>query len=370
MVTKSETVRTMLIASVAALLGIGAMMVYSTTARGDGPLLSGTFLKQVFYMAFAVACALAVGRLDYREVLARHRTILLVSLALLILVLVPGIGHRVKGASRWLRFGPVGFQPSEFAKLALVIFLAAFLSERIDRITAFWSTFVPATGVTGAVCLLVLLEPDIGTCALIAFIGAVVLFIAGARLRYFLTPALVACPLMAFVVSRGYARDRIAAWIDPWTDPSDAGYHIIQSLIAVGSGGVTGVGLGASHQKLFFLPEPQTDFIFAILAEETGLVGVTLVLVLYLVFALCGIYVALRARDLAGTLLAAGITATVSIQAIINIAVVTKVFPTKGIALPFISTGGSSIVVTLISVAILYSIARTCTEPGPSATVQ
>ncbi len=356
-------------AAVSALLGIGAVMIYSTTARGDGPLVSPTFIKQMIYLAFGIAAAFALGCVDYHIILRYNRVILAASAMLLVLVLVPGIGHCVNGASRWLRLGPVGLQPSEPAKIALVIFLAAFLAERASNVHGFRRTFLPAAGVTAVLCLLVLLEPDIGTCILLGFVAAVVLFVAGAKITHLLAPFAIAVPIIALVVSKGYARTRIEAWLDPWKDPAQTGYHIIQSLIAIGSGGITGVGLGASKQKLFFLPEAQTDFIFAVLAEEMGLIGVTLVLILYGTFAWCGITIARRARDPQGALLAAGVTTLVLLQAITNIAVVTKVFPTKGIALPFVSAGGSSVVVMLAAVALLYSIARS-SAAEPSARVE
>ncbi len=359
MAARDDAARTILVATVAALLGIGAVMIYSTTARGDGSLVSETFLRQMVYVAFGLVCAFLVGRLDYHAVLERRTLLLAISLVLLTAVLIPGVGTRINGASRWLRLGPVGLQPSEPAKLALVIFLAGFLAGKDRRVTDLKRVFAPSAGITGLMAVLILVEPDIGTAILVAVVAAVVLFVAGARLHHLLTPAVGALPVLMLVVSQGYARHRIDAWIDPWKDPGRTGYHIIQSLIAIGSGGVTGVGLGASKQKLSFLPEAQTDFIYAILAEETGLIGVTLVLAIYFAFAISGVLIAMRAQDFQGQLLAAGITTIVSLQAIINIAVVTQVLPTKGIALPFISAGGSSVVTMLIAAGLLYSIAHT-----------
>jgi cell division protein FtsW len=279
---------------------------------------------------------------------------------LLALVLVPGIGSRINGASRWLRIGPLGlgFQPSELAKLSLVIFLAAFLSERMGTLGSFRKTLLPAVGAIGLVCVLILPEPDIGTTALVAAVSWVILFMAGAKLRYLLSPAPLAALVVLKVATSAYARARIEAWLDPWKHARESGYHIIQSLIAVGSGGVWGVGLGASRQKLHFLPEASTDFIFAILAEELGLVGVTVVLFLYTVFIAVGLAIARRAADTGGTLLALGITSMIALQTIINIGVVTQVLPTKGIPLPFISSGGSATIFMLIGVGILYNVAK------------
>jgi len=347
-----------LIAAVAALLGLGAIMIFSTTARGDGPLVSVTFTKQLACIALSVYCAVALARRDYRVILARHRAILAVAAALLLLVLVPGVGRRINGASRWLGAGPVSFQPSEFAKLALVVFLAGFLSSRGERLTSFKAAFFPSIVVVGLVCALILFEPDIGTTFLVAAVAWIVLFVAGSRMIFLFGPMLAAVPVLLVLVSEGYAKARIDAWLNPLSDPSGSGYHIRQSLIAVGSGGLWGVGLGHSTQKLLFLPEASTDFIFAILAEELGLIGVTAVLVLYCLVICSGIMIARRAADVGGMLLAAGITSVIALQAAINVAVVTKVLPPKGIALPFISSGGSALLFMLMGVGLLYSVAH------------
>jgi cell division protein FtsW len=353
----------------AALLGIGAMMIYSTTVRGDGALWSTKFVKQMGFIGIGLAAAFAMSRLDYRVLIRHRRLILAITVVLLLFVFVPGVGKETKGAKRWLQRGPINFQPSELAKLALVIFLSGFLAERAERELSFKKTFLPAVGVTAMLCVLVLLEPDIGTCLILGCVATTILFVAGAKIVYLFGPVAAAAPVIGWLVSRGYAKDRITAWIDPWQDPGKTGYHIIQSLIAIGSGGITGVGLGASKQKLFYLPESDADFIFAVFAEETGLIGVTLVLALYLTFILCGIYVAKHARDDAGMLLATGLTSIVAVQAITNIAVVTKIFPTKGLVLPFMSAGGSSAVMMLVGVAILYSVSRFSTDEAPEPMV-
>ena len=358
MPAKTDPAKTVLVASVAVLLGIGAVMIFSTTARGDGSLVSSTFVKQMIYVAMGLAAAIALARTDYHVITRHNRVILVVALVLLVLVLVPGIGVRINGARRWIRVGPIGFQPSEFAKLALLIWLAAFLAGKGDGVRSFKSAFAPVLVVVAAACALILKEPDIGTSILLFAVAWIVLFAAGSRLVYLCAPIPAAVPLLFFLVSRGYAKERIDAWIDPWKDPAQSGYHIIQSLIAIGSGGTWGVGLGASTQKLFFLPEASTDFIFAVLAEELGLVGVTVVLVLYAAFVWAGASIARRAPDAEGMLLASGITSLIALQALINIGVVTQVLPTKGIPLPFISAGGSAAVFMLMGVGILYSIAR------------
>ncbi len=347
-----------MIAAVVALLGAGAVMIFSTTARGDGPLVSQTFVRQMIYVAIGIACACFLARTDYRRLIQANRFILAIAVVFLILVLIPGVGTFVNGARRWLRIGPVGFQPSEFAKLACLIFLAAFLGERYDSVRSFRKSFLPVLAIVGVTSALILAEPDIGTTALLCAVTWIVLFVAGARLTFLLAPVPLVVPLAIVLAQKDYVWRRLSAWIDPWQDPSGTGYHIIQSMIAVGSGGTWGRGMGASTQKLYFLPEASSDFIFAVLAEEQGLVGATVVICLYAAFVWAGIAIARRAADPQGRLLAVGITTMIGLQAFINIAVVTKVLPTKGIPLPFISVGGSAAVFLLMGVGLLYSVAR------------
>jgi cell division protein FtsW len=357
--TKDDAAKTMLVIAVVGLLGIGAVMTFSTTSKGDGPLVPIAFVRQVLYAMVGVLCAVIFAtRVDYHWLVRFKWAILGAAVGLLVLVLIPGVGYYVNGARRWFRLGPASFQPSEMAKLSLVIFLAGFLGAKGDDVKAFRKAFLPAMGCVGLVCILILREPDIGTTALLCMVSWIMLFVAGSRLLYLLAPVPAVIPLAIHVMSTDYARKRIEIWINPWKDPLGAGYHIIQSLIAIGSGGTWGVGLGASTQKRYFLPESSSDFIFAILAEECGLVGATIVLVLYAAFIWAGIQIAMHARDREGRLLATGITSLIAFQAMINIGVVTKALPTKGIPLPFISAGGSAAVFFLIGVGILYNIAR------------
>ena len=359
MSVRNDVPRAVLVLTVAALLGLGAVMVFSTTARGDGPLISETFVRHLIYIAIGLVLAITLAKIDYHALIRGNRLLLALAAILLIAVLIPGIGHFVNGARRWFRVGPISFQPSEFAKLAIVIYLAAFLgSKNITDVTAFWRVFVPAVFVVGTVSSLILVEPDIGTTVLIWAISWILLFVAGARLSYLFMPLPATVPVAFILAKKPYVWERLMQYVDPWADPQGVGYQIIQSMTAVGSGGILGVGLGGSILKLRFLPESSSDFIFAILSEEMGLLGATVVLLLYIAFAWAGIAIARRALDREGYILAIGITLLITIQAMINIGVVTKALPTKGIPLPFISAGGSAIVLMLCGIGILYNVAK------------
>lgn len=357
-IRRDEADKAVLVAVLTALLGIGAVMVYSTMTRGDQSLLGWQFVRQILYMIVGACMAVILAKIDYRFLIRYHRVLLIASLVLLVLVLVPGVGARINGARRWFRIGTISFQPSEMAKFAVVIFLAGYIAQKRDQIREFKIGLLPALCVVGVTCALVVKEPDLGTTALIAAVSWVMLFIGGARLIYVVVLPIIASPAALLVLHHfPHAWKRVVFWLHPELAPKGAGYHVIQSLIAVGSGGISGVGMGASSQKLMFLPESSSDFVFAILAEEMGLFGVSIVIALYLAFILVGVTIARRASDMGGRLLAAGITSIVAIQAVINICVVTQVLPTKGIALPFISAGGSAVVFMIAGTGILYSVA-------------
>jgi cell division protein FtsW len=265
---------------------------------------------------------------------------------------------RSHNTHRWFKAGPLSFQPSELAKLALILFLAWFLESRAKQIED-WRTLVPPLIVTLVLAGLIAAQPDLGTSIACFLIACTMLFVAGARLSYFLYP-LAASPLVFYLLvwRVKWRRDRILAFMNPFDDPQGRGFHIIQSLIAVGTGGVTGMGLMEGKQKLFYLPEPHTDFIFAVTAEEWGLLGSLFVVALFGVFCYRGIRAAVLAKDPFGRNLATGITAMIIIQALFNISVVLALLPTKGIPLPFISYGGSSIFMALASVGVLLNITQ------------
>ncbi len=285
------------------------------------------------------------------------RVLMFLCFAALVLVLM---GPKINGAHRWLRYGGlISFQPSEIAKLVLLAFLAAYLQKHEGRINEPWHHLGPCLLVVGIFAALIGIEPDLGQALCVVFIAAVLLYLAGLGWRYIAGAALLALPALYFFVVRVEFRwDRIRAFLNPFQDPLGAGWQISQSLTAVGSGGLWGVGLGASKQKLFFLPEASSDFIFAVIGEEIGLLGTCLILIGFLIVFYRGMKITLRAPDRFGFYLGLGITLMVVLQGFINISMVLAMIPTKGIALPFISQGGSSLLLNLVAVGILLNISH------------
>jgi len=344
------------------LLGLGVVMVYSASfvvaeRRFGGPTF---FLERHAIYALAGCLALTVGSLWDYHCLARHwKWLLFGALVLLAAVLVPGLGARFYGARRWLHLGGLTLQPSEVAKPLLIVGLAAWAVTRKERISTLKEGFLPAAGLAGAAVMLVALEPDLGTAGLLLAVLGGMLFVAGVRLRYALPALLVLAPVGAICAySRlDYIQGRIAEFLSATPDPLGRGYQITQAMIAQGSGGMFGTGLGQGHAKLFFLPEEHNDFIFALIGEELGLLGALAVLACFALFVWQGWLVARRAPDLLGSLIALGATLLVGLQAAINIAVVTRSMPTKGISLPLVSYGGSSLVFTLFAIGLLLNVA-------------
>jgi len=358
------------------LVCLGTVMVASTAAGADptDAQFAGAVVRQLLLTAFGVIAFVAAACVDYRF-WHRHRT-LLATLALgsLVAVLVPGVGTEINWARRWLRFSSTFVcQPSEFAKVALIIWMAAYCARAARTpdlrtgqplIRSFaWGFLVP-----GAVAVvaggLVLLEPDFGTCLLIVVLCMAVMLVCGTRPLFPLLAALAAVPLvLKLVVDTPYRLDRVMIFLDPWRDPDQKGYQLIQSLIAVGSGGLTGKGLGLGAQKMGFVPAAPSDFIFSIVGEELGFLGALCVLAIYGWILWEGLKVALRAGNTYAFALAFGITALIGLQAAVNLAVVTGLVPTKGLSLPLVSAGGSSLCATLWAAGILVNIARS--EEGP-----
>jgi cell division protein FtsW len=280
--------------------------------------------------------------------------ILMVCLALLVLVLLPGVGATVGGGTSWLRLGRLSLQPSELAKLGLCIYLAYSMAKKQASMPTFSVGLLPHLIIGGGMILLTLLQRDLGMAAILALLLVAILFLGGARLQQLLLlGAMVAAVGTALVMMTPYRAQRIATFTDPWSDPAGSGFQIIHSFLAFGTGGLFGTGLGQSHQKLGFLPEPHTDFIFAILGEEAGFVGVLLVVSLFLLIAYRGFYWSLRAPGLFQRYLAGGLSLTIVLQALVNMAVVLGLMPTTGVTLPFVSYGGTSLVVNLIAAGIL-----------------
>jgi cell division protein FtsW len=278
---------------------------------------------------------------------------------LLVLVLIPGVGREVSGARRWFRFKFISFQPSELMNLAMIIYVADFIARKGSLIKSFIRGFLPPVCALGCCALLVLVQPDLGTTIAISLVVFIMLFIAGTRIEYLLSLFLMALPALYFLIfSVPYRRARILAFLNPWLDPRGSGFQIIQSQVALGSGGIFGVGLGHSRQKLFFLPAAHTDFIFSIIGEELGLLGTLAVIMLFMIFIQQGVRIIRNAPDRFGYFLALGLVLMIVIKAVINIGVSCGVLPTKGLPLPFISYGGSSFIFDMVSVGILINIAR------------
>jgi cell division protein FtsW len=337
------------------------VMVYSASAvlameRFQQPYWFLT--KQAAWALMGLLLVPIVMRIDYREYRqpAVIWTILAVATAALVAVL---FSRPVNGATRWLGVGPLGVQPSELAKIAVIIFTAALLERRMERIDDLSYSLLPIAIVVGGIVGLILAEPDLGTAAVVAMIAAAMVFAAGVSYRYVLGLALASLPAFYFLVMTSeYRRRRVLAFLDPWSDPLGTGYQMIQSMTAVGTGGIVGRGLMGGVQKLFYLPEPHNDFIFAVISEELGLVGATVVLACFGVIVWRGLRTAVRAPDRFGAFLAIGLTTMVVFQAFFNISVVLGLLPPKGIPLPFVSAGGSSLLVNLIGMGILLNVSQ------------
>jgi cell division protein FtsW len=350
----------LLMISALLLLGLGLVMVFSASGvlASDKYHDPAFFLKkQLIYAVVGVTLMLVVRRIPYQMYNRLVYLILLISLILLILVLIPGIGVRIRSASRWIKFGPLVIQPSEFAKLAIIIFLAYSMARKQEKIRFFSIGFLPHIVVAGIFILLIEKEPDFGTALALAGITFLMLFVGGTRLTHILLVILSASPLVVYVILKNKMRlERVVTFVDPWKYAQESGYQLVHSLYAIGSGGFWGLGIGKSREKLFYLPDSHTDFIFAIVAEELGFLGVITVISLFAILIIRGLIISLRAQDTFGAYLAMGLTALIGLQAVINMAVVSGLMPTKGLSLPFLSYGGSSLLVNMIAVGILLNI--------------
>ncbi len=344
------------------LLGIGIVMVFSSSAV-DASVNYGDkyyFLKrQALWALIGLGALLVAMKVDYWRIQPYTKAIFLISLLLLVVVLIPGVGITAHGARRWIDLGVVSFQPSELMKLAFVLYLANYLDRRQRIMGSFSRGVLPPLILLGIVFALILVEPDLGTAVAIAGMVFVMLFVGGAKVLHLFMVGLASLPAGAWMVlGEEYRRERFFAFLNPWADRLGSGFHIIQALYALGSGRLFGVGLGQSRQKLFYLPERHTDFIFAIIGEELGFVGCIFVLSLFFILAWRGYRIAVSAPDTFGCFLAAGITTMITLQVIINVGVVTSLLPITGITLPLISFGGSSLVPTMAGIGILMNISR------------
>jgi cell division protein FtsW len=316
------------------------------------------FRPQVAYVLLGLLIMVILKNVPYQLFCKLSYPMLLITVAALIVVLIPGLGFKAGGASRWLRVGSLSFQPSELAKMTMVIYLAYSLASKREKMKEFMVGIFPHLFVLAIIVPLVLAEPDLGSSMTLILLSISMMFVAGVRFRYLIGMALITVPAAAWLImSSPYRLKRITAFLSPWDDPLGAGYHIIHSFYAFASGGLTGLGPGGGQQKLFFLPEPHTDFIFSVVGEEFGFIGVTLVALLFLILVIRGISIALNAYELEGTYLALGLTLVIGFQAFINMAVVVGLLPTKGLTLPFFSYGGSAMLVNFACIGLLLNVA-------------
>lgn len=346
----------------ALLLGVGLVMVFSASSVAAYARYGSSFLffqRQAVYAGVGVLGLLLLSRMPYAVWSRLAVPFLAATGILLLLVLHPGVGTIAGGSARWIAVGPITIQPSEIAKLALVAFAATVLTRKAALLDDLGHLLLPLLPVTAIVCWLVMRQPDLGTTVILAGTILVLLFVAGVRLRYLIFAGIAGAAIgWVLIMSAAYRRARFLSFLSPWKDPQNAGYHLIQSYIALGSGGLFGVGLGASRQKWMYVPNAHTDFIFSILGEELGLLVAICVLVLFAVLLYGGIRVAARAPDTFGRLLASGIVSWLGLQTIVNLGAVTGLLPITGVPLPLLSYGGSSLVVTLGAIGVLVNIAR------------
>ena len=351
-----------LLSAVTGLLGFGIIMVlnvsyFQAEARYGDPYLF--FRKHLVWVVVGVVAMLIVSRLRLEMLEKWAGWMLPLSLLALLAVLIPGIGAERGGAQRWIALGGFSLQPSEFVKLGVVLFLARWISRHRERMPSFVDGVLPALLCVGLVCALIMGQPDFGTTVILGVLALLMLFVGGARPTHVAgLVCLGAAGIVLAVQVAPYRMRRLLAFLDPFEHSQDAGFQLVQSLIAFGSGGATGVGLGQSKQKMLFLPEAHTDFIFALVGEELGLLGALMVLALFAVVAVRGFRIAARHPDSFASLLAFGLTAVLILSAVVNIGVVLGVLPTKGLPLPFVSYGGSALLATMIEVGLLSALSR------------
>jgi cell division protein FtsW len=344
------------------LVAIGVVIVYSSSAIyayekfGD----SAFFLKKhLLFLALGLVLMLYLMSQNLEKIERASRILAIVSIFLLFLVLVPGIGTSAGGARRWFRLGAFSFQPSEFAKFALITYLASFFSRKGYRVKDLFYGYLPLISVVSLMCVLVLAQPDLGTAMALFFVSFLIIFVAGARIKHLATTMLLGLPFLYYLIfSVPYRRKRMFIFLNPWQDKSGAGFQIIQSFLALGSGGLLGVGLGQSKQKLFYLPEAHTDFIFSIIGEELGFLGAASVLILFAVLIWQGMRACLREERPFNKMIIFGITGMIGFEALVNMGISAGMFPTKGLPLPFISYGGTSLVFHLAGVGLLLNAMR------------
>jgi cell division protein FtsW len=356
-----------LIATIFILLCFGVIMVFSSSYVMAYKWYGNSFYfftKQAIYALIATIIFFITANINYLHWRKFAIPILIISIFLLLLLYIPGLARYIRGARRWLSLGPVSLQPSEVAKFALILYTADCLTRKTtEDIETFVRGILPVFIITILIFLLIFAQPDFSTSIVIIACSFIMLFMGGSRItQLFALITLLIPPGIIMMLGEEYRRVRLLSFLNPWEDPLESGFHIIQSLLALGSGGISGVGIGASRQKFFYLPDQHTDFIFSIIGEELGFIGTLAVIILFLIFLWRGFLIAIKTEDNFGSLLAAGITTLIVFQAVVNISVVTKLIPTTGITLPFISYGGSALMVNMFCCGILLNISKTVTR--------
>jgi len=353
------------------LLAFGIIMVFSSSYIMAYKWYNNSFyffIRQAFYALIALIVFFISMNIDYHFWQKIAIPVLIISILLLTIIYFPGFARYVRGARRWLSIGPFSFQPSELAKFALILYIADCLTRKKARVGTFIRGILPVFIVTVLIFLLILEQPDFSTAIIIIGCSFIMLFIGGSKITQLFSLIILLLPAgLLMALGEDYRRIRLLSFLNPWEDPLKSGFHIIQSLLALGSGGLTGVGIAESRQKFFYLPDQHTDFIFSIIGEELGFIGAFIVIMFFIIFLWRGFLISIKAKDNFGLLLAAGITSMIVFQAIINISVVTKLIPTTGITLPFISYGGSSLIVNMLCCGILLNISRNISDKVGSA---
>jgi cell division protein FtsW len=342
------------------LVGIGIVMVYSTSSALALKKFGSDYYflkKQVLFSLLGIIALVACRHVPMKLVRSLTYPILIVAVLFLVAVKTTGFGYSANNATRWLRLGPVNFQPSELARMALIIYLAYSISKKGDKIKDFYVGFLPHFFVLCIFTVLIVLQPDFGSVIIFWSIAWIMLFVGGARFLHLLSPLMLFLPFCFFMISNSaYRLKRIISFLNPWQYSTDDGYQIIHSLMAFGTGGIWGEGIGKGYQKLFYLPEPHTDFIFSAIGEELGLFWVLIIIGLYFLILWVGISIARNAADSFESFIALGITCSISIQVCINMGVAVGLLPTKGLALPFLSYGGTSLLLSMASIGMLMNI--------------
>ncbi len=349
-----------LLLPVLALVGIGIVMVYSASSALAQKLVGTEYFflkKQALFALLGIAALLACRYFPYRWYRPLTYPLLILAVGFLAAVHFSGVGYAAGGSTRWLRFGDIGFQPVEFARLALIIYLAYSMDKKGAHLKNFSIGFLPHMLVLAVFLILLFMQPDFGSVVIFGLITWIMLFVGGIRIMHLLTTLILILPAAYLcMINAAYRLKRLLSFLDPWQYPSDEGYQIIHSMMAFGTGGIWGTGIGNGIQKLFYLPEPHTDFIFSVIGEELGFVGIIVILALYGLILWRGVRIARQTDDRFGAYMAAGLTAAIMLQVCVNMGVAVGLLPTKGLTLPFLSYGGTSLLINMASVGILMNI--------------